>query len=127
MNKVSITLEVNKFNKDKIVSRTIQTKDGEKQVKEYKVDLIELETPKFVTQGTTKTGKAWKMMKTHFVAEPKKTATDPTVYIGSGFQFEYEDSPQNKLEDVEAKMSKAEDDFFGDEQPEEIKGNEIPF
>jgi len=126
MNKITIRLEVDKIDKNLITTRTYQTKDGEtKTVKEYKLDCVELEKPKFVTQGTTKNGTAWQMFKTHFLSEPKKDKDAPTKYIGNGFQFQYEET--QPMKELTAKMSKAEDDFFGDEEPQEIKSEDIPF
>jgi hypothetical protein len=86
--KISVTVDLNKINKDKIAERTFKLKDGtEYTAKEYKFDVVKLKADQFVTEG------AWgKMIKTHFVAEAQSkeeaTAKKPSNFIGSGFRFE---------------------------------------
>ncbi len=91
--KINLTLEVSKFNKDKIVARTFKTRDGtEVTVKEYKVEVVELKQPKFVASGKRADGSEWIKKKTHFVAEEQtkeeRAAKKATVYVGEGFTFE---------------------------------------
>ena len=95
MNKIHLTLEVNKFNKDKIVDREYTTKAGDVVTnKEYQVEVIELKEKKFVTQGDN-----WKLFKTHFVVEKKDNIDAPDVYVGNGFQFERDDDEAQKTFD----------------------------
>lgn len=88
MSKLNITLDVTKFNKAKIVDRVYTTRGGEKVTKkEYKVEVVPLKEPKFVTEGAT-----FKLIKTHFVVEAQtkeeRAAKAPSVYVGEGFVFE---------------------------------------
>jgi hypothetical protein len=112
MEKIHLTLEVNKFNKSKIVERKFKNQAGEEVVnKEYKVDVVPLTAEKFVTQGD-----GWKMFKTHFVVEKKANKDDADVYVGNGFRFE------NTREDNQ--VSKQVDSNDG---VDEINPSDIPF
>lgn len=87
MNKISVTLDLSKINKDRIVSRTFTNKEGvEVTVKEYKIDVIPLREPKFIKQG-----EGWNLLKTHFVVEgqtkEERQAKTKSIYIGEGMQF----------------------------------------
>jgi hypothetical protein len=62
--KLTITLDVSKINKSRIVERKFNGKEGEVTKKEYKLDIIPLKTESFIKEGP-----GWKMIKTHFVAE----------------------------------------------------------
>lgn len=100
MEKVSITLDLSKIDKTRILPRSYKTKDGEEQTaKEYKVELIELKEPKQIAQGD------WgKMIKTHFVVQTQtkeeREAKAPSVYIGEGFKFERPQDNQITKADV---------------------------
>lgn len=88
MAKLSITLDLTKIDKTRIVERKYQDRDGvEHTAKEYKVDLVELREPKFIKEGS------WgRMLKTHFVVQAQtkeeREAKAPSVFIGDGFKFE---------------------------------------
>ena len=88
MTKIMITLDLTKLDKSKIVERTYKNKDGEEvKQKLYKFDVVELNQQKVVASGAT-----WKMLKTHFCAEPQtkeeREAKKETVYLGDGCCFE---------------------------------------
>jgi len=88
MKKISITLDVSKISKDKIIEKSYKNKDGEEiKQKIYKFDVIELNQQKVVTLG-----EGWKMLKTHFCVESQtkeeREAKIPQIYIGEGFCFE---------------------------------------
>jgi len=88
MKKITISLDVGKISKDKILERTYKNKEGEEvKQKIYKFDLIELNDPKFVAQGDN-----WILKKTHFCTEPQskedKEAKKPINYVGEGLVFE---------------------------------------
>lgn len=88
MQKISITLDVSKIDKSKIIERKYKNKDGvEVTQKLYKFDLIEGKEPKFVAEGDT-----WIMKKTHFGAETQtkeeKAVKKPANYVAEGFIFE---------------------------------------
>ena len=105
MNKINLTLNISKINKDKIFDRTYKDKDGKEITeKNYKVDVVELKERKFVTEGET-----WKLFKTHFVAESQtKQERDEKAYpnyVGEGFQFE------NKLTDPDTGIDTSEIPF----------------
>lgn len=88
MEKISLTIDVSKINKSKIVDRKYTDKAGVEHVaKEYKIDVVPLKAEKFVTEGS------WgRMFKTHFVVqaqskEERERKAD-SVFIGDGFRFE---------------------------------------
>lgn len=87
MQKLNITLDLSKINKDKIVPRTFTNKAGEEiTVKEYKIEVIPLKEQRMI-----KAGNGWNLMKTHFVVEgqtkEERAAKAPSVFIGEGLQF----------------------------------------
>lgn len=93
MQKISITLNVSKIDKSKIIERKYTNKEGNEVIEKlYKFDLIEAKEPKFVAQGDT-----WVMKKTHFGAETftkeeKANKKEPN-YVAEGFTFEKKDEP----------------------------------
>lgn len=87
MEKISLTIDVSKIDKSKIVDRKYTDKAGVEHVaKEYKIDVVPLKAEKFVTEGS------WgRMFKTHFVVqaqskEEREKKAD-SVFIGDGFRF----------------------------------------
>ncbi len=87
MQKINITLNLSKINKDKIVDRTYKDEQGNDVTeKTYKIEVIPLKAPKFITQGDT-----WIMNKTHFVVEAQtkeeRNSNGATNYVGEGFEF----------------------------------------
>lgn len=119
MNKVSITLNVSKFNKDKITERTYTNNEGDEvRFKEYKVDLIPLKQPKVI-----KTGEGWVIKKTHFVVEAQtkeeRNNKEPDNFVGEGFVFE-------KTEPVQSTRSSSVPDSV-DYPDEDINVDDIPF
>ena len=87
MSKISITIDVSKINKSKIIERKYINRDKkEVVVKEYKVDLVELKEPKVI-----KDDKKWVLKKTHFLAEAQskeeQARKDKSVFVGEGFRF----------------------------------------
>lgn len=91
--KISITLDLSKIDKTRIVPRTFTNREGvEHTAKEYKVELVPLKESKLVAQGD------WgKMIKTHFVAQAQtkeeREAKKPSIYVGDGFKFERPEEP----------------------------------
>lgn len=80
-------LDVTKFDKNKIETRTYTNKDGvEVTAKEYPVTAVELKQPKVLKEGGD-----WKLVKTHFAVETQtkeeKEAGKPDVFLGDGVQF----------------------------------------
>ena len=87
MHKVSITLDVSKFDKSKIVDRKFKTQAGvEVTQKEYKIELIPRKEVKTVKETDT-----YKLDNTHFVVQQQtkeeRAARAPAVYVGQGFTF----------------------------------------
>ena len=88
MEKISITLDLSKIDKSKIVDRKYTDKNGAEHVaKEYKIDVVPLKAEKFVTEGS------WgRMFKTHFVVQAQskeeREKNADSVFIGDGFRFE---------------------------------------
>ena len=104
--KINITLNLSKIDKSKIVERSYEDKEGNTVVaKEYKVELIELKTPKFVTKGDN-----WEMFKTHFVVEAQtkeeKQNKVQSNFVGDGYQFRTSENLIDKVFDsVEQDLS----------------------
>ena len=102
MQKISITIDLSKINKDKIVTRTYTNKDGQEvTVKDYKMDVIEGKEAKVI-----KTGATWELVKTHFVAESptkeEREAKTKTPILGDGVQFrDLQQSAEEMNQDVE--------------------------
>ena len=101
MKKINITLDLTKIDKSKIIYRTFTNKAGEEvTVKEYRIEAIELQDPKFF-----KSGDGWNLLKTHFIVEgqtkEERQAKKKSVCVGEGLQFvdttsqeiEYPDAP----------------------------------
>ena len=108
MEKLSITIDVSKIDKNKIISRTFQNKAGETiTVKELKLDIVPLKETKLLKDGDT-----YQLYKTHFVAFPQtkeeREAKTPSVFLGEATMF----TNKSKKED-EIQMEKTIDD----EQP----------
>lgn len=111
MQKISITLNVSKIDKSKIIERTYNNKDGvEVTEKLYKFELIEAKEPKFVAEGDT-----WIMKKTHFGVETQskeeKAEKKKTNYIAEGFTFESKEEPLIDITDGR-NITPSEDDIF---------------
>lgn len=93
MEKISVTLDLSKIDKLKIVDRKYTDKAGvEHTAKEYKIDVVPLKAEKFVTEGS------WgKMFKTHFVAQAQtkeeRQNNAASVFVGDGFRFESANTP----------------------------------
>lgn len=101
MEKLSITVDVTKVNKDKIVERRFFTKDNKEVVaKDLKLDVVPLREPKLIKEGDT-----WAMWKTHFVAIPQTTEEREqkvkSLIVGDGIMFKTKQTPkQADVEDV---------------------------
>lgn len=114
MNKISLTLDVTKFNKAKISERKYVNKRNEEvTTKEYKVDVIPSKEVKVIAQGND-----WVMKKTHFVVEAQtkeeRAAKAPTVYVGEGFTFEKKEQEVTQNDTI-------------DYPEEDINPDDIPF
>jgi hypothetical protein len=85
--KLNITLDLSKINKEKIVNREYQNNAGETVIgKEYKIEVIPLKQEKVI-----KSTPDWSMIKTHFIVESQtkeeREARTPSNYIGEGIVF----------------------------------------
>ena len=88
MDKINVTLDVSKINKDKIVERKYKNKNGEDVVeKNYKIEVVPVKEKKVVTSGPN-----WVLVKTHYVAEvqtkEEKANKVKMRYVGNGYKFE---------------------------------------
>ena len=84
--KISLTLDLTKINKNKIVERSYQNKAGLVQtVKDYKVDVVELQPDK---QKVLRTNDTWELVKTHLVFEQQtkeeKAQNVRSTIVGEG-------------------------------------------
>jgi len=87
MEKLSLTIDVSKIDKTKIVDRTFKTKDGQTITsKDLKLEVVPVQEPKLIKEGDT-----WSMWKTHFVAlEQTKEEREnkvKSVILGDGIMF----------------------------------------
>ena len=92
MNKISVTIDIDKINKSKITTRTYTNREGKEiTVREYKMDVVQKRDPRFVTEGDT-----WQLFETHFVAEAQtkeeRDAGAESNYIGKGVTFKEKSS-----------------------------------
>lgn len=97
--KISITLDVSKIDKSKIVDKVYKDKEGNEVVQKiYKFDAVPVKEEKFVAEGDT-----WIMKKTHFCAEAQtkeeRDAKKPTNYIGEGFRFDTKETKPEPITD----------------------------
>lgn len=121
MAKISLTIDVSKINKDKIVERKFKNKEGEEViVKDYKIDVVELKAPKFIKAGDT-----WEMFKTHFVVESKENREEKDNFIGEGISFRLK-SEEVSDEEAERKFHEVtENDNYPTD--DSIDPEDIPF
>lgn len=94
--KITITLQVNKISKSKILSRSFVNRDNEEiSVKELKLDIVPLKEPKLLKDADT-----YQLWKTHFVAEQQtKEERDAKIksnIIGEGVMFK---NKETKIEE----------------------------
>lgn len=88
MQKINLSIDVSKIDKNKIIEKKYKDKNGQEVVQKiYKMVVVPLKEKKFLAQSDK-----WLVYKTHFVAE-HQTAEDrakdlPTNYIGEGLDFE---------------------------------------
>lgn len=92
MQKISLTLDLSKINKENIIKRSYVNKDGATvEVREYKLDIVKLNEPKTIKTGTNPDGTEWAMIKTHFAAEPQtkeqRAKKEKSVILGDGIEF----------------------------------------
>lgn len=101
MEKISITLDLGKIDKNKIKTRTYTNSNGQEvSIKEYKLDIVPVKEAKLI-----KDGGSWQMWKTHFVAEPtskeEKEAGVKSKILGDGIVFKNVEAEQNAELDSE--------------------------
>lgn len=99
MEKISITLDVSKIDKSKIIERRFTNNQGhEVIVKELKLDIIPLRETKLIREGDN-----WNMYKTHFVAIPQtkeeRENKVKSLIIGNGIMFKNTSPVRNEVED----------------------------
>ncbi len=105
MEKITITVDITKIDKNRITERTYQDKSGKVvSVKEYKMDIVPLTNTKVISEGGT-----WKMVKSHFVCEAQtkeeRENKKETVYLGEGIVFEKKEAEGISNADYEAHES----------------------
>ena len=85
--RISITIDVSKMDKTRIVPRTYTNKDNEEVTqKNYRMELVALREPKLL-----KSGDGWEMWKTHFIvqapSEEERENKVKTPILGDGIVF----------------------------------------
>lgn len=111
MQKINITIEVNKISKNKISERRYFDKENhEVVVKELKLEVVPLKESKILKEGDT-----WTLVKTHFVAEERTKqeaeAQMKSRIIGTGTMF----ISKEKVENTENQVT------------EDVDSSSIPF
>lgn len=92
MSKIQISIDVDKMEKSRIITRTYKNKEGvEVKQRLMKFDVIDLKEPKVVASGS-----GWKLIKTCFITntpsdDEKKAKTKMTI-IGDGVKFDGDNS-----------------------------------
>lgn len=94
MEKISITIDLTKIDKSRIIERSYTNASGETvTAKEYKMDVVPLKDPKVIKEGPT-----WAMVKKYFVAnaptKEEREAKTKTGIIGEGIVFVDTSAPQ---------------------------------
>lgn len=88
MQKISVTIDLNKLDKTRIQERTYTNGQGQEVVvREYKLDVVPLKEKKKIKDGDT-----WSLVKSHFVCdaptkEERESKTNTTI-VGDGVVFE---------------------------------------
>ena len=69
MKPITVTIDVSKINKDKIITKTFTNKEGQEVTQKlYKIEVVPLKEKKIIKEGSYN-GKDWTMLKTHFAKE----------------------------------------------------------
>ncbi len=100
MEKITITIDLNKIDKNRIQERIYQ-KDGVwVTVREYKMEVVPLKTRKIIKQGDK-----WQLLKSHFVCDSQtkderdeREARAGTSFLGEGVMFANTDTQTAKKE-----------------------------
>lgn len=127
--KISITLDVSKINKDKIIDRKYTNRTGaEVTVKEYKIEAVPRNDQVLIKDGGT-----YRVYKSHLIYEAQtkeeRASKVKGVVVGDGFTFEFQDNKPKDVSAVVQKVEKKDDmDSFGiDYDAGEVNLNDIPF
>lgn len=122
-NKIQITLDLARIDKNRINTRQYQNQAGETiTVKEYVIDAIELEQPKVIKEGDT-----WILQQTHFVvdsatkAEREAQTKMKTIGKGTGFINKVSEPVQQVKQQITDKLK---DSYFPED---EINPMDVPF
>ena len=117
MEKLSLTIDVSKIDKDKITTNTYTDKNGNTVIQKlYRMEVIPLKQPKFIKE----TQSGYKIVKTHFIVEnqtkEEREAKKESNFLGDGIVFEKaeSDSSEEKFKDFDKK------DTLEDIDPEDI-------
>lgn len=128
MKKIQITLDLNRIDKNRIKLRQYQNQSGETvTVKEYILDVVELEQPKQIAEGAT-----WILQQTHFVVdastkEEREAQTKmKTIGKGTGFINKVSEPVQQVKQDIKQKLG-ANMGFPEDEMSSQELADSIPF
>lgn len=94
MEKISVTIDLTKIDKTRIVERKYLNADGTEGVaKEYKVDVVPLKQVKVI-----KSTPQYTMIKKYFVVQAQtkeeRVAKAPSIFVGDGIVFEYPNDTQ---------------------------------
>ena len=101
MQKISITIDLSKLDKTRIVPRTYTNKEGiEVTVKEYKMDVVEMKPE---NQKSVFKGDGFEIVKTHFVTntatKEERAEKAQTGFLGEGVSFK--DTKEVSLDDID--------------------------
>jgi len=133
-NKITITIDLTKIDKNRIVNRTYQNKEGQTvTVKEYSMDCVELITPKLIKEADT-----WMLKETHFVtdAPTKEERQTKTKMKGLGKAIGIFNKANTTAEETRAKITAQVNNDYNEVENaptstgyngEEIDPSSIPF
>lgn len=112
--KLTLTIDINKLDKERINLRTYTNKAGEEvTVKEYKIDVVPLKETKLIKEGTSQKGDKWRLVESHFACDSQtkeeREQKKQTNFIGKAVQFEDVET-DTVNEDDSISSSKAQDE-----------------
>ena len=120
MNKISITIDVNKIDKTRLQTRVIKKQDGTGySAKELKIEVIPLKEPKVLSNGDT-----WELVKVGFVAEAptkaEREAKTKTNIVGDATIFKDKNAVPKFDRDSQGKA-------IGEPVTEDVNPEDIPW
>jgi single-stranded DNA-binding protein len=120
MHKISVTIDLTKIDRSRIIERKYTNRDGQEIVaKEYKMDVVQNKPENF---KTITSGDGWAIVKQYFVTDAptkeERTAQKKMNFIGDGVVF---------VDLKEEAVTKPSPSALPEYSAEEINPDDIPF